>query len=318
MSRVLTLLDSGTVDLKTIDRVLQSVVFFADAVAVRASYKVAGLDKPRARQIDRRLTDLHEQKLISLWAHEYEVDDAGRVRAPFLPGSDRRTADVVVEAAGLAERLSEMNDMLRVSREEAYRRHPGRLLRQGVAEVVSLRNQLSSLVISAELGQDGLLGNPATRSILLQPSGADRPATFREAVAQEVVGRLRLGPLSMLTPDEIAVARRHNAGFRRLLDDSLLAVSQGMDPLITPEAAAQEIVNRYRETTTRMNLRSETGALAADVAFDVLGMVMPPSVLVKYALNAFTWRRRVKEAQPYLMLLHLERRLGQQALPPPR
>lgn len=40
MTRSLTLLDSGLVDTHTIDRVLQSVVFFSDRVVLRASFEV--------------------------------------------------------------------------------------------------------------------------------------------------------------------------------------------------------------------------------------------------------------------------------------
>ena len=316
MTRVLTLMDSGELDFRTIDRILQSVVFFADAVAVRASYRVSAHDRAVSKKIDRRLDELREQKLISLWAHEYEVDDRGQVRAEFASPQNRRHADLVVGAAGLRERLTEMNEMLRVGREEAYRRHPERPLRQGVAEIVSLRNHLSSLVISSELRQEGLLANPVAGTVFRRGAPSGR-VNFREAVAREVIAQLRLGPLTRLTADEIAKARRYNAGFRRLLDDSLIAVSQGMNPVITPEAAATEIVTRYRQITNRLSRRSEAGRTTTDITFDVLGMALPPSILVKYLLTAFSWRRGVSATRPYLMLMHLEQGLAEQSADQP-
>jgi hypothetical protein len=250
--RTLTLLDSGTVDLRTLDRVLQSVVFFADAVAMRASFEIAAYDTRRTPDIIRRIVELRERGLVALWAHEYEVDDKGRVKAAYSGGDPlARTADLVVDQARLRESVAEMSEVLRAMREEAYRREPNSRYRQGVAEIVSLRSHLTSLVISSELRQDGLLANPTTRAVFAKNLRPIEGQGFRGAVVQEVLSMLQLGSLRMLTTDQVDECRRASSAFRKLLDQSIIAVARGVDPVVTPAATARELVGRYNEVVTR-------------------------------------------------------------------
>ncbi|MBB5114458.1 hypothetical protein FHU28_004297 [Micromonospora echinospora] len=309
MKRSLTLLDSGLIDPYTIDRVLQSVVFFSDRVVLRASFAIAGPYRERADEINRRIDELHEAGLLRLWGHEYEVDDSGRLRFGLESGR-RRRADLVIPQEQMRASLIRMDEVMRAIREEAYRRSEGDdtgRLRQGAAEIVSLRNQMASLVISSELKQDGLLSNPAVRAQLTRHLGPPGPERFEATVVRDVLGQLRIGPLHLLTVDQILQSRRYNAGFRSLLDESLLAVARGHDPVLTPEATARELTRRYRETIAEFARPQIGGQVAQEVVWDVLGATVPPTVVFKYGLRALTWRKAAQRARPFLLLMHLER-----------
>ncbi|WP_433689109.1 hypothetical protein ACQP0I_14935 [Micromonospora carbonacea] len=316
MTRSLTLLDSGVIDPHTIDKLLQSVVFFSDRVVLRASYEVASAYRDRAAEINRRIDDLHDAGLVGLWGHEYEVDDAGRVRVGRAAGSGRR-ADLVIPQGQLRESLTRMDEVMRAVREEAYRPavDGARPLRQGAAEIVSLRNHLASLVISSELRQDGMLTNPAVRTHLVGGLGQQPAQRFEAAVVRDVLGQLRIGSLGQLSLAQIVEARRFNDAFRTLLDDSLLAVARGYDPVLTPEATARELTRRYRETVAEFARPRAARQVAEEIAWDVLGATVPPTVVLKYGLRALTWRKAAQRARPFLLLMHLERALRSPARP---
>ncbi|GHJ17067.1 hypothetical protein [Micromonospora sp. AKA38] len=319
MTRSLTLLDSGLVDPHTIDRVLQSVVFFSDRVVLRASFEVASVYRERAGEINRRVDELHEAGLLRLWGHEYEVDDGGRVR--YGPSSGRRRrADLVIPQGQMRTSLTRMDEVMRAIREEAYRRHDGDRgsLRQGAAEIVSLRNHMASLVISSELGQDGMLSNPAVRTELTRHLGRPQPERFEAAVVRDVLAQLQIGTLDQLNVDQILESRRYNAGFRTLLDESLSAVARGHDPVLTPEATARELARRYRETVAEFARPRIGGQVIQEVVWDVLGATVPSTVVLKYGLRALTWRKAVQRARPFLLLMHLERSLRQSGHAPGR
>ncbi|MFY1623055.1 hypothetical protein ACN261_26775 [Micromonospora sp. WMMD723] len=311
MNRSLTLLDSGVIDARTIDKVLQSVLFFSDQVVLRASFEIAASHRQRAAEINRRVDELHEAGLLRLWGHEYEVDDAGRVRVGRGVPTGRR-ADLVLAQGRLRENLIRMDEVMRGIREEAYRSvAAGRpVLRQGAAEIVSLRNHMASLVISSELEQDGLLANPAVGAQLATSVARPPAERFDAAVVRNVLGQLQLGSLDQLTVPQIVESRRYHADFRRLLDESLLAVSQGYDPVLTPEATAREIARRYRETVAEFARPRVAHQAVEEVVWDVLGASVPATVVLKYGLRALTWRRAAQRARPFLLLMHLERALG--------
>lgn len=308
MTRSLTLLDSGLVDTHTIDRVLQSVVFFSDRVVLRASFEVPAAYRNRAAEINRRVDELREAGLLGFWGHEYEVDDGGRVR--FGQGAKRgRRADLVIPQGQMRESLTRMDEVMRAIREEAYRRTETdtRTLRQGAAEIVSLRNHMAALVISSELRQDGMLSNPAVKAQLTRSLGRPQPQRFEAAVVREVLEELQIGSLDQLSVDQIVESRRYNAGFRSLLDESLLALSRGLDPVLTPEATARELSRRYRETIAEFARPRVAGQVAHEVVWDVLGATVPSTVVFKYGLRALTWRKAAQRAKPFLLLMHLER-----------
>ncbi|WFE65534.1 hypothetical protein [Micromonospora sp. WMMD714] len=310
MSRSLTLLDSGVIDARTIDKVLQSVVFFSDQVVLRASFEIAASHRQRAAEINRRVDELHDAGLLRLWGHEYEVDDAGRVRVG-RGRSTGRQADLVIAQGQLRENLTRMDEVMRGIREEAYRGVAvGRpVLRQGAAEIVSLRNHMASLVISSELEQDGLLANPAVGTQLATSVARPPAERFDAAVVRDVLGQLQLGSLDQLTVSQIVESRRYHADFRQLLDESLLAVSRGYDPVLTPEATAREIARRYRETVAEFARPRVAHQAVEEVVWDVLGATVPSTVVLKYGLRALTWRRAAQRARPFLLLMHLERAL---------
>jgi len=307
MERSLTLLDSGIIDLRAIDRIIQSVIFFADSIAIRATYEVASPDT--AKEIDRRVRILQEQGFLKLWAHEYEVDDAGRAGNPRSHNSARRPADLVLDKVELARNLGEMDEVMRTIREEAYRdvSEGHRPFRQGVGEIISLRSHLASLVISSELNQDGLMTNPATRTALAGSVRSDE--RFQSAVVREVLGLLHLGSLTRLSPDQILECRRHSLDFRALLDESLLAVARGSDPVLTPEATAKELAARYKAISSEYALPRLGHEIGGEVLWDVMGASLPASIFLKYGIKAFKWRKAASEVKPYLLLMHLERAL---------
>jgi hypothetical protein len=301
------LFDDGLIGIRALDRMVQAMVFFADTVAIRASYDIPNSDRHQAVILNRRLRELRDQGLVVFWAHEYEVNSAGLIEAKYAPAGESRPVDLVVERDNFRSRLGEMNEILRNTREEAYLRHPALPGRQGIAEVVDLRSQLTSLLVSAELGSHGLLADAAAGRLLARRQPSVEGPTFQQEVAREVVGQLQLGGLGSLTFGQIQTIRNFGDGFRRLLDESLIAVSRGMDPVITPRAAATHILHQYDEIRARYGLGSGRGEITSEVVWDVAGMALPPTVLLKYAMKIFAWRRSVNELRPFLMLLHLER-----------
>lgn len=311
MERSVTMIDSGVIDTRAIDKILQSIVFFADSIAIRATYEVASPET--AKNIDRRIRVLQEQGFLKLWAHEYEVDDAGYARNPRRQNSVRRIADLVVDKGELANSLGEMDEVLRNIREEAYRDvfEGHRPYRQGVGEIISLRSHLASLIISSELNQDGLMTNPATRTALAGLLRSDEK--FHSAVVREVLGELNLGSLTRLSPDQILECRRYSSDFRILLDESLLAVARGNDPVLTPEATARELAARYKAISAEYALPKLGNQIAGELFWDVLGASLPASVFLKYGVKAFRWRKAAAEIRPYLLLMHLERSLQNRA-----
>src|SRR5690606_23265736 len=98
-----------------------------------------------------------------------------------------------------------------------------------------------------------------------------RPDRFEAAVVRDVLRELQIGSLSQLSIDQILASRRFNAGFRALLDKSLLAVARGYDPVLTPEAIARELVRRYRETVAEFARPRPGSQTAHEVIWDVLG-----------------------------------------------
>ncbi len=310
MARSLTLLDSGVIDAHTIDKLLQSVVFFSDQIVLRASFEIAWSHRQRAAEIGRRIDELHEAGLLRFWGHEYELDDGGKVR--FGRGATRgRRADLVIPQGQLRESLIRMDEVMRSIREEAYQSvAAGQLtLRQGAAEIVSLRNHMASLVISSELEQDGLLSNPAVRTQLAASAARPSGERFDAAVVRDVLGQLQIGSLDQLTVTQIVESRRYNEDFRTLLDDSLLAVSRGYDPVLTPEATARELASRYRQTVAEFARPTVAHQTVEEVVWDLLGATVPSTVVFKYGLRALTWRKAAQRARPFLLLMHLERAL---------
>ncbi|MFG2051697.1 hypothetical protein ACGFIW_30230 [Micromonospora sp. NPDC048935] len=310
MERSLTMLDSGLVGYDTLDRILQAVVFFADSIAIRSSYQVAPTDRADAALIERRVLELRDQGFVKLWAHEYEVGDSGEVNTPNAADGARRPSDLVLPTATLGAGLGEMDEVMRSVRELAYggESQAPVTLRQGTAEIVGLRNHLASLVISSELNQDGMLTNPAVRTALTRSfrSGGE---SFQNAVVQDVIAQMQLGSLTRLTADQVEECRRFSRDFRLLLDESLLAVARGVDPVLTPVATAQEIMNRYRAISAEYALPQLGPEIGGEIIWDVLGATIPASILLKYGTKAFRWRRVAQEIRPYLLLMHLERSL---------
>jgi hypothetical protein len=312
MERSLALVDSGSIGSRAIDKIIQAVVFFADSVAIRASYEPAAVDEFQRRELERRVSSLREQGFVRLWAHEYEVSDGGMTSSLGSYSNSRRQADLVVPQAALRSDLAETDELMRNMREQAYGESDSaqRRLRQGTAEIVWLRSQLASLLICSELSQDGLLAKPTAGTALTQNFRPVKEESFQSAVVTGVVGKLGLGQLSHLTPDQILECRRYSRDFRVLFDQSLSAVAQGASPVLTPEAVANEVVNRYRMIVTEYATPHPGRELGSEVFWDVAGATVPASMVLKYGLKALKWRKEVETIRPFLLLMQLERALA--------
>ncbi|MFJ8028828.1 hypothetical protein [Streptomyces sp. NPDC096311] len=310
MDRSLTMLDGSLIDMRVMDRVLQAVIFFADSIAIRATYETDPADSERSAELTRLISTLREQGFIKLWAHEYEVDDAGYARNPRTRGGGRRPADLVVSQAQLAAHVGEMDDMFRSIREQAYEEGGDgrRILRQGVGEVIKLRGHLASLLISSELNQDGLLADRATHTALIK--GPRTGESFQSGVVREVLGLLQLGSLTRLTPDQVLECRRYSSDFRCLLDESLLALARGSEPVLTPEATARELAARYRTISSEFSLARKSPHPGTGLLWEVHGASLPASFAIGRSEQTFTWRKVDPHIKPYLLLMHLERSLA--------
>ncbi|NKZ04346.1 hypothetical protein [Actinomadura latina] len=311
MERSLTMLNGSLMDMRAIDRILQAVIFFADSIAIRATYETDPTDVGQSRDLSYLINNLREQGFIKLWAHEYEVNDAGYARSPRGAGGESRPADLVVDRDALAANMTEMDQMFRGMREHAYESSPRghrRPLRQGVGEIINLRGHLASLVISSELNQDGLLASQATHNALVNGARSSEP--FGPGVVREVLSLLQLGSLANLSPDQILECRRYSSDFRSLLDDSLLAVARGSDPVLTPEATARELVGRYKAISSEYALARGEGRRSGGFLWEILGASLPTSLAIGAGDRTFKWRKDEAEMKPYLLLMHLERALA--------
>ena len=301
----LILRDGGALNLRSLDRILHGVVFFADRVTIRSTYVITESDPDVADEIEWKIDGLRESGAVQLWAHEYEVDDRGFASDPTDSHAIHRPADLVVEAAALRESIAEIDDVLRATKDVELDQ-PG-ALRQGTAEVVEYRGELANLAISAELNQDGILTNPASRAALVTSGFRRLDDRFEVEVVRNVVSQLQLGPLWRLTVDEVQTARSMTKDFRTLLNDSMLKLARGITRDITPESVASEIVERYRHVMAELGRKHLSGDLTAEAGWDVVGAVIPASIPIKYGWKFFRGRRADQDLRPFLLLTHLQR-----------
>jgi len=306
--RSLCLLDSGVIDMQSIDRIAQAAVFFADSIAIRATYEVARSESARAQEIEWKLDSYRELGIVRFWAHEYEIDDGGYAHNPQAETAVRRVTDLVVERDSFSTEIAKMDEWVNEARSAAYEKGDSEGdLRQGTAEVVGFRDNLGSLVLSSELDQDGLLTNPAMRSRLGRRSSSIGYEEFQSAIARDVVEKLSIGPLSMLSADEIDRAKRYSMGFRRLLDEALIATSKGVNHTITPGLVADEIAEEYRLIREEFAPTAGGVDLVQDMGWDLLTALVPASLWAKFTFKTYRWRKRSKELEPFLLLMQLGR-----------
>jgi hypothetical protein len=308
MARNLAAIDSAIVGEPVLRRVMQSLIFFGDTVAVRATYALPyGLSSNTANDIEYKVSELQEAGLVRLWAHEYELDRRGRARNPSDPAGHGRHADLIVDRTEFGTRMASLDEQLREDRELAYQQGDNEdRPRQGTAEIVALRSLTSTMLLASELNQDGIVANPGVRHDLRTAFRVD--GTFNRAVVSSVQDLLNLPVPLHLSVDEILRCREMVDGFRALVDSSLAAAARGGQfRTITADAVATEVVDSYREAlASAARGRFGVAGIGSEAFWDVVGNALPPSLILKYGLRVFRWRREAKDLSPFLLLMYLD------------
>lgn len=308
MTRSLAAIDSAVVNESLLRKIMQSLIFFGDTVAVRATYTLPhGLSVNTGHEIDYRVSELREAGLVKLWAHEYELDRQGRSRNPSDPAKIRRDVDLVVDRNEFGTRMASLDEQLRNDREIAYTHGDQQdRPRQGTAEIVALRSLTSTMLLASELNQDGIVANPGVRHNLATAFRVER--TFDRAVVSGVEDLLGLPVPLQLSVDEILRCRQVAHGFRKLVDTSLVAAANGSEyTTVTATEVAVEVVESYREMLrTAATRRFGIADIGGEAFWDVIGASLPPTMILKYGLKAIRWRREAAKISPFLLLMYLD------------
>lgn len=294
----LALVDETTISADVLERVLQSLLFASDSVAIRATYRVGSQSA-----VERRLEELNEQGRLTLWAHEHEMHnlDRGTVLAP--ESERERLVSIVVPQGAFAERMRTADESISANLEQAYDRlGPG--TRQGVAEVVVLRRQVGALMLASILERDGILARRSPKS-LINAQFRRRDASLREEVAVDVLRRLRVGSLLNLSAAKFDELRGYTADFRRLLDRSILKAASA-HPVVRPTDVADELLATYTAILEELRPEGVVKPLIAEGVWDVVGTVVPPTLPMKYGLKALALRRASDSVRPFLLLAGLQ------------
>lgn len=289
---------SLTIDQHDLERITQAVLFYAQAVTVRAAAAPANGDK----RIYRRINELIDLGLVRTWAHEYEVTWGGRLRkgTPFEPISSQPPQHVVTVEA--------VRDLAKgVDLDLRHGRHPRPQagLQEGISEIVQLRHSLGTLRLAEHLGADGVVLGPGRGASLVDDiTRVTRPVDLRETVVREVVSRCRFGPLAHLPLDVIQDCRKETARFSAFLDRHLEPAAGEDDPRLAPLELAEQIIAEYRKVARPVPEPTPTYATSV---WDVVGAVLPPAVALKVIGGRIEWFRRQSRTRPFMLLGKLTR-----------
>lgn len=306
MSRAIAVIQNALVDGAALDELIRAIVFFGDSVLIRASYSVPRLPSFERGLVERKVRELEELGVLRFWAHEYEVDDSGSIQSSPIAGAKR--AHVVLNQDGLRDAMKELDDQVQAAREQAYLAGAAqKQLRQGAAEVVGLREQLTSLVIASELHQDAIVSSYRGKQLLDSGLAGRRLESFNDQAIRYVLSSLNVGPLWRLSIEEIDAARSCSSAFKKLLDDKVVATAADRQN-VTPQAVAEAFVSEYQEALRRLPMTPEKQALCRDVAWDIITTIVPPAILLKFGLKAYQWRKDAIGVKPFLMLSSIQAR----------
>lgn len=306
MSFQLALDDRAVLGLDELEQLYQGVIFYADRIAIRAGAAIT--TGPARGHIERKLAELRELGVLFSWAHEYEVGANGNVT-----GLNRGTSvpDLVVDAETVRRIVGEVDESIGEDRRPAYAEALGD--RQGILEIARLRRQLTVVSVTSELGLDGLLSQSGWLRALdsgttIAGGGGATEGKVQTEVTRAVIDRCRFGPLSGLDSQTVEACRRHASAFRELVVRTAggeLILRDTADPGRIAESVFQqyqELLNEYG----RPRLPKEIGD---EVAWDALGVALPPTIALKYGFKAFKWRREKKDFEPFLLLSDIQRGL---------
>lgn len=276
-----------TVTPERLERLHQAVLFYADTIRLRATSRVA----PEDEEARRRLHELRDIGAITTWAHEYEVDDGGRIRTKHWSSLFEGSADLVLPLSTTRELVHSVDSELQVTDAAALVEQSS--LREGIAEVVQFRRSLIGFRLADTLSADGLLlgGSRAT----------SRGAREYGDVIETIVDLCTFSALSALPISAIVKCRRQMPAFRRYLDGKLAGGTGQHDP----RALAREIIDEYQHLLVRYAVGHTVRDTMLDVSWDVVGAVLPPAVLVKYLGKPLSWSKRRRDFAPFLLLSRL-------------
>lgn len=285
---------SLTISRTELERVMQAVLFYSDAVVVRAT----AVTSPGDHAVYRRMNELADMGLLSTWAYEYELADSGR---PLSTEAGRLITSSVPSQVITAE---DSRDLVNAVDNELSRdRHlpyDGIGLREGVSEVVQLRHSITTLRMTDRLGAHGIVGgNPDRSALITQVRQATVSSIAAETVVSEVVGRCSFGPLSDLPLRAVEECRRAMPRFREYLEEELTDPAKRTRD---PHQVAELIISEYRKINRR-----ETGRKPAEGTWDVIGMVLPHEVVVKAAGARIEWFKYLgAKRRPFILLGKLQ------------
>jgi hypothetical protein len=276
-----------------LERIYQTIMFYADSVSLRATSQVPNDDSA----IVLRLQQLKEIGAIRTWAHEYEVDDAGCVRLEAWRKIFGGAVDQVLPLPEVKALVQQVDDDLDVTDTPAGQSS----LREGVAELVQFRQSVIGLRLTDALAADGLLTGRDYSSLLA-------PERFRSAaqgdqfgpVVQTIISLCTFQPLSDLPLKAIVDCREHMPAFRRYLRKK---VEESPDK--TADQLAREVVTEYQELLERYAKGHEISGLSLDISWDVVGAILPPAILMKYITKPVEWSVKRHDFRPFLLLSRL-------------
>jgi hypothetical protein len=273
-----------------LERIHQAVLFYADRVSLRATSEVPGGDPA----IIARLRELQEIGAIRTWAHEYEVDDGGRVRGADWKSVLAGPADQVLPLAQVRSLVRQVDDELDIT-------HPvedSTALREGVAEVVQFRRSVIGLRVADVLATDGLL--TAEKRAKTLTAGIDPPPEEPNRygpIVQTIVDLCTFDRLSDLPLEAVIECRRQMPAFRRYLETRVTSSAE-----LDPSRLAREIIEEYQDLLERYAQGHHARDIAVDAGWDVIGALLPPAVVVKYLGKPLHWSKRHRDFQPFLLL----------------
>lgn len=292
---------SLTIDQLDLERITQAVLFYAQAVTIRAAAAPANGDK----RIYHRINELIEVGLVRTWAHEYELTSGGRLRAESVRSAiSSRSPQHVVTFEAVQELAKGIDEDLRHGRHP----RPSTGLQEGISEVVQLRHSIGVLRLAEHLGADGVvLGQGRGASLVDDINRITRPVDVRETVVREVVSRCRFGPLAHLPLEVIQDCRKDTARFSEFLDQHLAREPGEGDYRQPPLDLAELIIAEYRKVA-RPAPKDVTGY--GNSVWDVVGAVLPHAVALKLMGGKIEWFKRRRRTRPFMLLGKLMRHEG--------
>ncbi len=199
-------------------------------------------------------------------------------------------------------------------------RDPGSLV-SGVAEIVSLRETLTTLGVARFFAADVLVSTPSRSMSLVAPLKLLREADLVEGPIMDTLLKMNgIGGLGRLSMRDVRRLRKHGEAVRGFVD----AVSRELDfdrPFMSdaqqPELLDSVTAANFAATATRYVADKERAGHAATVggvAVTLAGTVFPPLGVAGFAQPLLEWNPSGRERRRLLVFLtKLKRKTGRRA-----